>query len=81
MKYRNKLAPIIMSVTLLAVIFVGVYCSSGVVRNRFEIEESCPEEKIKVKSLGGGAFLAEGCGKKQSYVCLEAQWNTICKKD
>ncbi|TGJ99555.1 hypothetical protein EHO59_17060 [Leptospira semungkisensis] len=56
-------------------------CSAGVARDRFASEYRCPAEKTTVRELGGGAFEVEGCGKKQVFACIEAQWNTICRKD
>lgn len=32
-------------------------------------EAPCPPEKVQVKSLSGGAYQAEGCGKTTTYDC------------
>ncbi|RHX95232.1 hypothetical protein DLM76_07935 [Leptospira yasudae] len=64
------------------VLFVTVIqCSAGVARDRFVNETQCAEENVTVRKLGGGAFEVKGCNKKQTYVCIEAQWNTICQAD
>ncbi|EMJ93891.1 hypothetical protein [Leptospira alstonii] len=73
--------------TIVKILMIGfilsstLLCSAGVARDRFVHSTQCPEDKVSVKNIGGGAFEAEGCGKKQTYVCIEAQWNTICRAE
>ena len=39
------------------------------VRRRFAADAHCPETKVVVEEMSGGAFRAEGCGRNDFYRC------------
>ena len=56
------------------------YCRSNacrtprkVVLDRHAAEFECARGEVEVRSLGGGAWLAEGCGRRRTYNC---GWST-----
>lgn len=76
---------------VLALMLVSAGCggSSGrfrdAVRGRAATSMSCPDAHIDVTELGGGGFLAAGCGRRQSFTCLTTRtsWarDIVCTPD
>ena len=56
---------------------LGWACGAPVVHSRFISEFGCPRDQTRVSSLGGNAYLAVGCGRRASYVCI----NDTCALD
>jgi hypothetical protein len=61
------------------------YCRSNVcesarevVVKRQEAEFDCRPGEVEVRSLGGGAWLADGCGERRTYNCLWASGGLRC---
>jgi hypothetical protein len=44
-----------------------------VVLDRHAAEFGCARSDVEVRNLGGGAWLADGCGRRRTYNCL---WST-----
>ncbi len=57
---------------LLALAAVGTAACRGfepTVKRSMAADAKCPEDKIQVKSLTGGGYQADGCGKSGVYDC------------
>lgn len=51
-------------------------CGMGameVVRTRHARQFQCSEQEVAVTELGGGAWIADGCGQRISYYCEGGQ--------
>jgi hypothetical protein len=42
-------------------------------RDRFESSFRCPRERIRMQSLGSGAYRVGGCGHEATYICESAE--------
>jgi hypothetical protein len=59
----------VLAVASLAVVASGCHGFEPTVKRSMSTEVRCPEEKIQVQALSGGAYQADGCGKSVTYEC------------
>ncbi len=51
------------------------------VRRSMSADAKCPEDKVAVKSLTGGGYQADGCGKSAIYDCAWPEGGTrVCNR-
>jgi len=51
------------------------------VRRSMSADAKCPEENVQVKSLTGGGYQADGCGKSAVYDCSWPEGGTrVCNR-
>jgi hypothetical protein len=46
--------------------------------DRHAAEFSCPPAQVDARRLGGGAWLASGCGQRRTYTCLWTHGELRC---
>ena len=49
-----------------------------VILDRHVAEFGCERDQVEVRSLGGGAWLADGCGERRTYNCFWASGEYRC---
>jgi hypothetical protein len=59
----------LLAVASLAVVAFACHGFAPTVKRSMSSDLRCPEEKIQVKSLSGGTYQADGCGKSATYEC------------
>ena len=65
----------------LALLVSGCHGFEPTVRRSMAGEAKCPEDKVAVKSLPGGGYAAEGCGKSAVYDCAWPDGGTrVCSR-
>jgi hypothetical protein len=64
---------------VVALLFCG--CMESVVRSRAASQFDCPESQIKTAQLAGSDWLASGCGKEATYVCMAGESLTACMRE
>jgi hypothetical protein len=68
------------AIAVLALAASGCATADGVLRQRMVREHACPEASVKVTQLPGQAYLVEGCGLRQTFVCIQApDW--VCVRE
>ncbi len=51
------------------------------VRRSMSADAKCPEDKVEVKSLTGGGYQADGCGRSAVYDCTWPEGGTrVCSR-
>ena len=77
---RSRTAPLL----VLGLLAAGVAACHGfepTVRRSMSSDARCPEEKVVVKSLPGGGYQADGCGKSAVYDCSWPEGGTrVCAR-
>jgi hypothetical protein len=65
----------------LAVLASACHGFEPTVRRGMSAEAKCPEDKVAVKSLPGGGYQADGCGKSAFYDCAWPEGGTrVCNR-
>jgi hypothetical protein len=65
----------------LAVLASACHGFEPTVRRGMSAEAKCPEDKVAVKSLPGGGYQADGCGKSAFYDCAWPEGGTrVCTR-
>ena len=49
---------------------VGCVQPASIVRDRHAAEYRCPSSNVSVSDIGGGAYMAVGCGPSTIYICV-----------
>jgi hypothetical protein len=68
MPSRNRILPIaLLAAGLAATALPACYHDAT---KRFSAEQHCPLNAVRLRSLGGGAYRAEGCNQAVTYACF-----------
>ncbi len=65
---------------LLALAGCAMFGPETVLKQQLHAVNGCPEDQMKVSSLGASRYKVEGCGAAETYVCGQQNEGWSCNK-